>query len=130
MTFKGSVGVGGTAGTTLPTDGVKAGDSYLVVGDSTITAGSAKGTKGDMFIASGDETNGVLTDITWIHVPSGDEIDTTYQFSFSAGEGLKIVDSTIGDPVILAITGGTAIDVTNANIIIPKVSCICVFLYN
>lgn len=112
MTFKGSVGAGGTAGTTLPTNGVKAGDTYLVVGDSTITAGSAKGTKGDMFIASGTETNGVLTDITWIHVPSGDEIDTTYQFSFSAGEGLKIVDSTIGDPVVLAITGGTAIDVT------------------
>lgn len=112
MTFKGSVGTGGSAGTALPTTGVKAGDTYLVVGDAVISAGSAKGTKGDMFIATGTETNGVLTNISWIHVPSGDEIDTTYEFSFSAGEGLKIKNNVTTDSITLAISGGTAIDVT------------------
>lgn len=81
MTYKGTVGTGGTS-TALPTTGVKAGDTYLVVGDQAVTGSGKNGKAGDLFIATGTETNGVIPadGITWTYVPSGDDsqIDTTY----------------------------------------------------
>lgn len=81
MTYKGTVGTGGTS-TALPTTGVKAGDTYLVVGSQAVTGSGKNGKAGDLFIATGTETNGVIPadGITWTYVPSGDDsqIDTTY----------------------------------------------------
>ena len=81
MTYKGTVGKNGTL-TALPTTGVKAGDTYLVVGDQTVTGSGKNGNAGDLFIATGTEVNGVIPadGITWTYVPSGDDsqIDTTY----------------------------------------------------
>lgn len=81
MTYKGTVGKNGTL-TALPTTGVKAGDTYLVVGDQTVTGSGKNGGAGDLFIATGTEVSGVIPadGITWTYVPSGDDsqIDTTY----------------------------------------------------
>ena len=61
---------------------VSAGDMFLVQGSSIVVNGQTVGI-GDLIIAAGTETNGVITDnLSWAIVPSGDDvhIDTTYQF--------------------------------------------------
>jgi hypothetical protein len=77
MTFKGTIGTGGTAGSALPTTGVLVGDTYKIV-----TAGTYDGQVckiGDLFIAT-------ATTPTWAYVPSGDDTDVT---SITAGVGLN-----------------------------------------
>ena len=114
MTFKGSVGANETL-TALPTSGVKAGDTYIVVGETVVVGSGNNGHEGDLFIASGNEgTNGTIAkdDIVWIHVPAGDEINTTYGFSFQAGKGLVIHDNASGNETVLACEGDSAIEVT------------------
>lgn len=77
MTYKGTVGTGGTV-STLPSTGVKIGDTYKVA-----TAGSYGGYScdvGDLLIAIGTETDGVITSgLTWTYVPSGDDVDSQYE---------------------------------------------------
>ena len=95
MTYKGTVGKNGTL-TALPTTGVKAGDTYLVVGDQAVTGSGKNGGAGDLFIATGTEVSGVIPadGITWTYVPSGDDsqIDTTYTVTATANL-LTIKDS-------------------------------------
>lgn len=85
MTYKGTVGTDGTV-TTLPTSGVKTGDTYLCI--SEVTGSGKTGKSGDLFIATGTETNGVIpsANIVWTYVPSGDDaaIDTQYKVVTSA----------------------------------------------
>lgn len=88
MTFKGTVGTGGTVAT-LPTTGVKVGDTYKVSVAGTYNSQAAK--VGDLFIAT-------ATTPTWAYVPSGDDIDVT---SITAGAGLN----TTGDDA--SVDGGT-----------------------
>lgn len=108
MTFRGSVGETSDTNQTLPTTNVKSGDTYIVVGDTPVLGSGNYGKNGDLFIATGTEgANGYLTEINWIYVPSGDEIDTTYRFEFNSTDGLKITPSTGGDPITLAITTTT-----------------------
>lgn len=76
MTFKGTVGTGGTV-STLPTTGVKVGDTYKVSVAGTYASQSAK--VGDLFIAT-------ATTPTWAYVPSGDDTGVT---SVTAGAGLN-----------------------------------------
>ena len=84
MTYKGTVGSGGTS-STLPSSQVKNGDTYVVV-QSGMTSANIGGTIkagtnfsstiiGDMFIASGDEgTDGYITGTPqWTYVPSGND---------------------------------------------------------
>ena len=73
MTYKGTL----PDGASLPTEGVKAGDTYLALGAIAGVNGSKKG---DLVIARGDEENGILTNPQWDLVPAGDDgyIDTTY----------------------------------------------------
>jgi hypothetical protein len=114
MTFRGSVGEG-TDNTTLPVENVKAGDTYIVVGSTVVDGGNGNlGLQGDLFIASGTENdNGYLTDINWVHVPAGDEIDTTYTFTFVANQGLVIHDNASTKDSTLTFVGDEkAIDVT------------------
>lgn len=76
LTYKGTLGTGGTVAT-LPTTGVHIGDVYKVFVAGTY--GSQETNVGDLFIAQGTETNGVITsDLTWTYVPSGDDTDTQY----------------------------------------------------
>ena len=121
MTFKGHVGDDAVL-STLPTESVRAGDTYLVTGESAIIQGTKIGSAGDLFIASGEENSetGYLDEIDWIHVPAGDEVDSTYTFSFSAAKnGLVIKDKITADEIVLGISGGNAIDVTtNGSLII------------
>ena len=95
MTYKGTVGKNGTL-TALPTTGVEAGDTYLVVGDQAVAGSGKNGKAGDLFIATGTEVNGVIPadGITWTYVPSGDDsqIDTTYTVTATANL-LTIKDS-------------------------------------
>ena len=77
MVFKGTIGTGGTAGTTLPTTGVRVGDTYKIVTAGTYASQAAK--VGDLFIAS-------ATTPTWAYVPSGDDTDVT---QVTAGAGLN-----------------------------------------
>ena len=114
MTFRGAVGED-SALESLPTSGVKNGDTYIVVGNQVVNGSGNHGHKGDLFIATGDEdSNGIIAsnNIEWIHVPAGDEIDTTYTFSFVANKGLAIKNNASGTTSYLAIAGGAAIDVT------------------
>lgn len=114
MTFIGSVGKGGTKGTELPTEGVKAGDTYIVVGDSVVIGSNKEGTEGDLFIASGTENaDGNLIIVDWVHVPAGDEIDTTYTLSAIAGQGLVLKDHNQSEISKIAIEAGTAMSVSS-----------------
>lgn len=90
MTFKGTVGTGGTIAS-LPTSGVSVGDTYKVIAAGTYGGQACK--VGDLLIAQGTETDGVITSgLSWVWVPSGDE---AYEEAF-----LKVTDSnaiTLGD---------------------------------
>lgn len=94
MTYKGTLGASNGSVKALPTSGIKAGDTYLVV-DAIIYDGSNTAYPGDMLIASGEEENGFIKEeedeatgamvakVTWNYVPAGDDakVDTTYKFS-------------------------------------------------
>lgn len=80
MTYRGTVG--GTAATvaSLPASGVKVGDTYKVAAAGTYGTHSCD--VGDILIATGTETDGVITSgLTWTYVPSGDDTDTQYDLS-------------------------------------------------
>lgn len=76
MVYRGTVG--DTSRPFLPTDNVRNGDTYKVAAAGTFGGHSCK--IGDLLIATGTEgSEGIIGDITWTYVPSGDDIDTTYQ---------------------------------------------------
>lgn len=111
MSYKGTVGSSGATVTALPTSGVKAGDTYKVA-----TAGSYGGHAcdiGDLLIATGTETNGVLPSgsITWTYVPSGDDTDTHYNLSAANNKVVLTVDGGTDKTEVL-FDGGDAIDIT------------------
>lgn len=95
----------------LPTSGVKVGDLYmasaafnfkLAADGYTASSGTGKTCKiGDLFIAQGTETNGVITsDLTWHYVPAGDDsqTDTTYSASVDVSEHkIVIKNNNTGD---------------------------------
>ena len=81
MYFKGTIGTGGTAGTALPTSGVKVGDTYKIITDGTYAGQAAR--TGDLFIAT-------ATTPTWAYVPSGDDTSVT---QVTAGAGLNTTSS-------------------------------------
>lgn len=91
MTYKGTVGVGGSAGADLPTEGVKIGDTYLAV-SAVVYATDKAAKKGDLLIATlaegATEINGVIPtgSVVWSWVPAGDDAqtDTTYTFEVDA----------------------------------------------
>jgi len=96
MHFKGTVGTGGTAGTSLPTSGVTIGDTYKVVSDGTYAGQSAE--VGDLFIAT-------ATTPTWAYVPSGDDAAVT---SITAGTGLTGGTITTTGTIALDTSGVSA----------------------
>ena len=96
MHFKGTIGTGGTAGTTLPTSGVTIGDTYKVVTEGTYAGQSAD--IGDLFIAT-------ATTPTWAYVPSGDDAAVT---SITAGAGLTGGTITTTGTIALETSGVSA----------------------
>lgn len=76
MVYRGTVG--DTSRPSLPTDNVRNGDTYKVAAAGTFGGHSCD--VGDLLIATGTEgSEGIIGDITWTYIPSGDDIDTTYQ---------------------------------------------------
>ena len=88
MTYKGTIGESGATTSVLPSSNVKNGDTYIVVSQGWTTTDftgatfedktrveMAGGTRvGDMVIAKGTETNGVITSgLTWTYIPSGND---------------------------------------------------------
>ena len=96
MVFKGSVGdtSAGADVATLPTSGVQRGWTYKVH-----TAGSYGGHScdvGDLLIATGTETAGVITSgLTWSYIPSGDDTDSKFGLSVSNNK-ISLTNTTLG----------------------------------
>lgn len=87
MTYKGTIGGNGATVSSLPTTRVKVGDTYKVAAVGTYGTHSCD--VGDLLIATGSETNGVISGtITWTYVPSGDDTDTQYDLKV---DGTKVV---------------------------------------
>lgn len=112
MKYKGTVNA--IAGLTGLTD-VEIGDTYMASG--TFDISSITGSEdaqyckvGDLFIATGDETGGVLTDVTWTYVPAGDDSqsDTTYEGVVSAPEHKVVLEDSHG-----AVVAGIDLDVAD-----------------
>lgn len=123
MTYRGTVGT--SSGTvvsgaiaSLPTvdDGtIKIGDTYMVVGTDGVDFGGVEdAVSGDLLIATGAETNGIITGaLIWTHVPSANEIDTTYTLD---SEGASIVLTSSGNvKQYVELVEGTAIDIAQAS---------------
>lgn len=107
MTYRGTVGttsnetVAGSLAA-LPIEGVKIGDTYMVVGaDGVVYKGSDKAGAGDLLIATGVEENGVITSgLAWTYVPSANEIDTTYDLLVE-GNSIVLKDSDNNEDIVL-----------------------------
>lgn len=109
LTYIGTIGPNGTY--TMGTDfkvyngstaiNVHNGDMFLAAGDVKYGTDSTAHA-GDLLIATGTETNGVLSSITWTYVPSGDDakLDTTYNFNGDESTNsmtIKTISSFDGD---------------------------------
>lgn len=97
--YRGTVGGQGATVSVLPTENVKIGDTYKVI--TAGTYGSQVADIGDLFIATGTETNGIIgPDLQWTYIPSGDETDTTYVLDIVASANdpsIKLVNSVDND---------------------------------
>lgn len=120
MTYRGTVGatdgvVVPGALATLPTEGVKVGDTYMAVGgDGVEYSGSQKAGAGDLLIATGSEVNGVITsNLAWTYVPSANEIDTTYKLRVS-GTNIVLTDSGNESDNVAILGDGTHIATAQA----------------
>lgn len=149
MTYKGTVGNSSSGATNtngLPTTNVKNGDTYIIISNNLTSADFTgatfetatkveldKGTRiGDMFIAKGTETNGVIgNDLTWTYIPSGN--DSAAEYTYSAvldttnnSIAIKNQNQTIISKLQLKagnnITLGSAIDQNNNNTLITTIT--------
>ena len=112
MHYCGTVGDGASDTVSqLPASNVKAGDTYKIA-----TAGTYAGIDaeiGDLFIATGTETNGVISSgLTWTYIPSGDDVDTKY--SISAANNKVVLASSVDADTDTSVefTAGTALAVS------------------
>ena len=134
MTYMGTLGSTGTGAdvNTLPTTGVHNGDTYVIREDgltatSPVFSGAAfnqatiaemaNGTKvGDMVIAKGTETNGVIgNNLTWTYIPAGNDslADVTYHGVANASDNSLSLANVGGTSVAkIALTAGTDVVIT------------------
>lgn len=115
MVYRGTVG--DTNQPSLPTDNVRNGDTYKVAAAGTFGGHSCK--IGDLLIATGTEGDeGIIGDITWTYVPSGDDIDTTYQLKTANNVISLYNNATKVDNGTVTLAKGTDMEVsTSGNII-------------
>ena len=109
MTYKGAIPNGG-----LPSTGVKVGDTYVVATDGTYGGHAAKA--GDLLIAQGTETNGIITsNLTWDLIESGNEFDSQYDLSV-ANNVISLTSNIAGSTADeVEIIGGNKITATTSN---------------
>jgi hypothetical protein len=121
--------IGGVDGTNpeldhkvLPTEGVKVGDTYVVEAAFTHpTAGDVL--PGDLFIAFGDETNGVITaNLSWTHVKTGYDASLDQKLT-GADNKIKLSTGTgvAGTEVAFTATGSASVEVKNNTVTIGMV---------
>lgn len=118
LTYKGTVASNVTTETdtakkALPTTGVAIGDTWKVAYEGTY--GGQYCEVGDLLIATGTETNGVITSgLTWTYVPSGDDTDSQYKLVV-ANNTATLNCTTTGDDVgALTIAAGNDIAVSTS----------------
>lgn len=94
MSYKGTIGSEGNFAA-LPSEGVKAGDTYMVCSEGTY--GNHECGIGDLLIATGAEEDGVITgDVVWTYVPSGNDTDTQYELQV-ANNQIKLYNTVLKD---------------------------------
>lgn len=122
MTYKGTIGSSdSTVGSsTLPSTGVKIGDTYMSDQTGTVSGTGVSGSypAGTIFIATGTETNGIITaDLKWNAVQTGAN-DTTYKFMRS-GNTVSLYDSHNNSTGSITINaekdGRVAVSVSNSD---------------
>lgn len=130
MRYKGTVGGTGATVSALPSSGVAIGDTYMVAASGTY--GSHSCDVGDLLIATGTETNGVITSgLAWTYVPAGDDTDT--QFTLNVADNtITLKNANTGDGVgsakiaagskISVSTSGSTITVAHAGLAAPTAS--------
>lgn len=131
MRYKGTVGGDGAAVSALPGVGnVSVGDTYMVAAGGDY-GGYAGCDIGDLLIATGVETDGVITSgLAWTYVPAGDDTDT--QFALQASNNVITLQNTTlgqsaGDITIQAggkisvNTAGNTIEIAHTALEAPEV---------
>ena len=109
MTYKGVVG-----SVAIPTSGVHIGDTYMV--DKAGTYGGHSCKIGDLLIATGTETNGVITGtVTWTMVPSANDTDSQFALSAAAGGQITLKNTTANKTVGTVTIEGDATSGTAAS---------------
>lgn len=114
MHYCGTVGDTNATVIQLPSTGVKTGDTYKTVVSGVYAGITAEA--GDLFIATGVETDGVITSgLTWTYIPSGDDVDTKY--SISAANNKVVLKSSVAgdDDTSVEFTAGTALEVNTTD---------------
>ena len=119
MTYRGTVGTNGSAGTTV--DNIQnpaKGDTFKVVSDLSnipLSSGTGSAKLGDLLIANGTETNGVIiSGLYYDIIPSGNDIDTQYSV-VSDTNGIKIHNNTANTDIgSIKIAQGNQIAVSDS----------------
>lgn len=110
MRYKGTVGGTGATVTTLPTASVAIGDTYMVAVAGTYGGHSCD--VGDLLIATGTETNGVITTgLAWTYVPSGDDTDSQFSIRAESNQIILRNDTAVEDTKV-AVTIGAGKDIS------------------
>ena len=106
FTYKGTVKKADDLPTTAALgDTYKASEPFVLNGEAVHT--------GDVIIAFGKETDGVITDLTWDVLHTENDTDTTYTFSASGNQ--LILDPSNGDAMPVAVSGDAAVSLTAEN---------------
>lgn len=115
MVYRGTVGDKDSTGITknLPTSGVAVGDTYMAAAIGDFGGHSCK--NGDLLIATGTETNGIITSgLTWTYVPSGDDTDTHYTIGSGNTTTITLAPTVGSDSTSVTLAAGTAASVTGS----------------
>lgn len=130
MRYKGTVGGSGATVSDLPSTGVAIGDTYMVAMGGNYDGHDCE--VGDLLIATGVETNGVITSgLAWTYVPSGDDTDTQFALQLAdnvitlrnstAQEDAGTVEIKGADKINVSTSDG-AIIIKHAGLNAPKAS--------
>ena len=112
MVYRGTVG--DAKQPSLPTDNVRNGDTYKTAAKGTFGGHSCE--IGDLLIATGTEGNQgtIIGDVVWTYVPSGDDIDTTYQLKTANNVISLYNDATGNNDGTVTLAKGTDIEVNTS----------------
>ena len=111
MVFKGTIGKSSGAGTTstIPTSGVKVGDTYKIIEEDKSISASASTTGSAVTAKIGDVIVATATTPKWTVIPSGDEPSGTVT-SVATGTGLSGGPITTSGTISLATAYGDSVN--------------------